>query len=173
MASGGLCRQTSLKKKIHQTICPCSSSTRAQGMSSVSLCRRVDCDDVSYAAGFSFMWEYFCLPTPRSNFACPRARQACLPCTVPWDAWTSVKRGASCRLRCRNDRQLPHRLHRCVGEVALSLNRAEQALARDVIEAGVREVTPVENWPSAVVRWPPRSARRTREAWKGAWQNAA
>src|SRR5215208_6352783 len=44
MASGGLCRQTSLKKKIHQTICPCSSSIRAQGMSSASLCRRVDCD---------------------------------------------------------------------------------------------------------------------------------
>src|SRR5436309_7948869 len=59
MASGGLCRQTSLKKKIHQTICPCSSSIRAQGMSSASLCRRVDCDashcaQMGRVAGTSF-----------------------------------------------------------------------------------------------------------------------
>src|ERR1700680_684377 len=44
MASGGLCRRTSLKKKIRQTICPCCSSIGAQGMNSASLCRRVDCD---------------------------------------------------------------------------------------------------------------------------------
>src|SRR5436305_11839268 len=59
MASGGLCRQTSLKKRIHQTICPCSSLIRAQGMSSASLCRRVDCDashcpQMGRVAGTSF-----------------------------------------------------------------------------------------------------------------------
>src|SRR5436190_19450939 len=80
MASGGLCRQTSLKKKIHQTICLCSSSIRAQGMSSASLCRRVDCDDLSCAAGFSFVGEYFCPHHSESNSNAGGVAKLCLPC---------------------------------------------------------------------------------------------
>src|SRR4051794_12852121 len=70
MASGGLCRQTSLKKKIHHTICPCSSSIRAQGMSSASLCRRVDCDALAAAARAFRLRRYTSAP----QFACLRGR---------------------------------------------------------------------------------------------------
>src|SRR6267154_1391309 len=57
MASGGSYRRTSLRKKIRQTICPCCSSTGARGMSSASLCRRVDCEPRHLGNGVPFSLE--------------------------------------------------------------------------------------------------------------------